>query len=114
MSMTSAARALLDALARLTPASLRDNTQPTDTCEVTIGNARRGDVGEIMTLQRAAFLTDAQLYGDAFLPSLTQTKDEITDLIDDPSGVVLVARLGRRLVGSFARSTTATRRASAH
>ena len=105
-SMRSAARAMLDALARLTPASmlLRDNTQPTDPSDLTIRRATRVDAGEIMTLQRAAFLTDAQLYGDAFLPSLTQSRDEIADVVDDPSGVVLVARIGHRLVGSVRAS----------
>jgi NAD(P)H-dependent FMN reductase/ribosomal protein S18 acetylase RimI-like enzyme len=105
-SMTSAARAMLDALARLIPASmlLRDITEPTDSSDVIISRAARLDAGEITTLQRAAFLTDAQLYGDAFLPSLTQSCDEIADVIDDPSGVVLVARVGHRLVGSVRAS----------
>jgi ribosomal protein S18 acetylase RimI-like enzyme len=67
------------------------------------------DAGEILTLQRAAFLADAQLYGDAFLPSLTQTVDEIANLIEDPSSVVLVARIGHRLVGSVRASLTEER-----
>jgi NAD(P)H-dependent FMN reductase/GNAT superfamily N-acetyltransferase len=101
-SMTSGAQAMLDALARLTPVSLslRHNTESADASNTVISRATRGDAGEIMTLQRAAFLSDAQLYGDPFLPSLTQTADEIAYLIDDPSSVVLVARLGHRLVGS--------------
>jgi NAD(P)H-dependent FMN reductase/GNAT superfamily N-acetyltransferase len=101
-SMTSGAQAMLDALARLTPMSLslRNKTEPADSSNVVISNATRGDAGEVMTLQRAAFLGDAQMYGDPFLPSLTQTCDEIANLIDDPSHVVLVARLGHRLAGS--------------
>jgi NAD(P)H-dependent FMN reductase/ribosomal protein S18 acetylase RimI-like enzyme len=101
-SMTSGAQTMLDALARLTRVSmlLRNNAEPVDSGDLAISRATRRDAGEIMTLQRAAFLSDAQLYGDPFLPSLTQTRDEIANLIDDPSSVVLVARLGHRLVGS--------------
>lgn len=101
-SMTSGAQAMLDALARLAPVSLslRNNTEHAVASHVVITHATRGDAGEIMTLQRAACLSDAQLYGHSFLPSLTQTRDEIANLIDDPSSVVLVARLGHRLVGS--------------
>jgi len=33
--------------------------------------------GELLTLQRAAYVTEAQLYGDPFLPALTQTLDEV-------------------------------------
>lgn len=47
---------------------------------------------------------DAHLYGDPFLPSLAQTTDEIATLIEDPSSLVLVARLGHRLVGSVRAS----------
>ncbi len=58
------------------------------------------DVGELLTLQRAAFLRDAQIYGDPFLPSLTQTVEELEREVRDPQRVFLSARLGPRLVGS--------------
>lgn len=67
---------------------------------VEIALARPRDAGEIMTLQRAAFLRDAQIYGDPFMASLTQTGDEIRDLIVAPEWIVLVARIGWRIVGS--------------
>lgn len=35
------------------------------------------DVGEILTLQRAAYVTEAQLYDDCRLPPLTQTYQEL-------------------------------------
>jgi len=44
------------------------------------GNPKRlgsGDAGEILTLQRAAFVTEAQLYGDLHLPPLTQTIEDL-------------------------------------
>lgn len=33
--------------------------------------------GELLTLQRAAYVTEARLYGDPFLPALVQTLDEL-------------------------------------
>jgi GNAT superfamily N-acetyltransferase len=67
--------------------------------------AQPGDAGEIMTLQRAAFLSDAQIYGDPFMASLTQTVDEIRELTTRPDTTVLVARLGHRMVGSVRAET---------
>ena len=67
---------------------------------IVIDSLREQDVGELLTLQRAAFLRDAQLYGDPFLPSLTQTQDELRRDIFDPNRVFLVAKYGTRLVGS--------------
>ncbi|HEY0799852.1 MAG TPA: GNAT family N-acetyltransferase [Steroidobacteraceae bacterium] len=58
------------------------------------------DVGELLTVQRAAFLRDAQLYHDPFLPSLTQTEEGIRNEMLDPNRVFLVAKYGARLVGS--------------
>lgn len=65
-----------------------------------IGAATSDDAGEILTLQRAAFLTDAQIYGDPFMSSLTQTVAEIGAQITDPGIVMLTARIGTRLAGS--------------
>jgi len=54
--------------------------------------------GEVLTLQRAAYVTEAQLYADAFLPPLLQTVEDIhAELAAGPS---LMARRGQRLVGS--------------
>jgi GNAT superfamily N-acetyltransferase len=58
------------------------------------------EVGELVTLQRAAFVRDAQLYGDPFLSSLTQTVDEIDAELQDPRWSYLGAWIGHRLVGS--------------
>lgn len=35
------------------------------------------DAGEVLTLQRAAYVTEAQLYGDFHLPALTQSLDDL-------------------------------------
>lgn len=67
---------------------------------VTIVGAVVDDAGEILTVQRAAFLTDAQIYDDPFMASLTQTLEDLEALIVRPDVVFLVARVGHRLVGS--------------
>ncbi|MDM4718119.1 GNAT family N-acetyltransferase [Micromonospora sp. WMMA1363] len=57
------------------------------------------DAGEILTVQRAAYLTEAQRYADPFLPPLTETLEEVRATLAGPQ-TVLTARLGGRLVGS--------------
>ena len=53
------------------------------------------DAGEVLTLQRAAYVSEAQLYNDAFLPALTQTFDVLVVDRGLPGieGVELVRRL---------------------
>ncbi|WP_182111933.1 MULTISPECIES: GNAT family N-acetyltransferase [unclassified Actinotalea] len=57
--------------------------------------------GELLTVRRAAFVSEAQLYGDPNIPPLTQTLDELRADLADPSVVTLGAWLGHRLVGSI-------------
>jgi ribosomal protein S18 acetylase RimI-like enzyme len=59
-----------------------------DGMTVQIEQARPDDAGEVLTVQRAAFLSEAQRYGDPHLPMLTETLAEIRAVI----GTVLVAR----------------------
>jgi ribosomal protein S18 acetylase RimI-like enzyme len=54
------------------------------------------DAGELLTLQRAAYVTQAQLHDDPNLPPLTQTLDELHAVLVDPAATTL----GLRLVGS--------------
>jgi ribosomal protein S18 acetylase RimI-like enzyme len=68
--------------------------------DVVIAVADPEDAGEILTLQRAAFLRDAQLYSDPFMSSLTQTVEEVRAEITDPDRIVLKATAGHRIVGS--------------
>ena len=56
------------------------------------------DAGELLTLQRAAFVTEAQLYGDPRLPALVETIEELIAAVQ--RGPALVARTGSRAVGS--------------
>ncbi|MEU1762816.1 GNAT family N-acetyltransferase [Micromonospora sp. NPDC005223] len=67
--------------------------------DVTIAPAGIADAGEILTVQRAAYLVEAQRYRDVFLPPLTETLDEVRAALTGPD-VVLTARRGTRLVGS--------------
>jgi ribosomal protein S18 acetylase RimI-like enzyme len=83
--------------------------------------ARPADAGELLTVQRAAYLIEGERYGSFRLPPLTETLDEVRATLDaatldaaardaaarsadgvarDGGTVVLVARLGHRLVGS--------------
>ncbi|MCZ2804393.1 GNAT family N-acetyltransferase [Modestobacter sp. VKM Ac-2983] len=54
--------------------------------------------GELLTLQRAAYVTEAQLYGDVRLPALVQTLPEL--LTELTAAGCLGAWLGSRLVGA--------------
>jgi ribosomal protein S18 acetylase RimI-like enzyme len=69
--------------------------------DVRVERVTVADAGELLTLRRAAFVTEAQTYNDPNIPALTQTLDElIADLTSD--GVVtLGARRGHRLLGSI-------------
>lgn len=65
---------------------------------VRIVPATPADAGELLTLQRAAYVTEGQLHGDLSIPPLTQTLDELrADLLVVPR---LKAVDGPRIVGS--------------
>ena len=65
---------------------------------IEIGPLPPDTAGELLTLQRAAYLTEAQLYDDVRLPALVQTLD---DLVDELAGsTCLAAVAGTRLVGA--------------
>ncbi|MEO6123216.1 MAG: GNAT family N-acetyltransferase [Ilumatobacteraceae bacterium] len=70
---------------------------------ITLRTATVDDLGEIITVQRAAFLVEAQLFGHADLPPLSETIDEARSVLSDGITEVTVAELqrsvGPRLVG---------------
>jgi ribosomal protein S18 acetylase RimI-like enzyme len=74
--------------------------------EIVIGPATAADAGEVLTVQRAAFLAEGALNNSFTLPPLTETLDEVRAALSDPGTVVLVARLGHRLVGSVRARVT--------
>ncbi len=56
------------------------------------------DAGEVLTIQRAAFVQEAQIYGSADMPPLTQTLDGLRAELEVNLGCVAVA--GTRIVGA--------------
>ena len=59
------------------------------------------DAGELLTLRRAAFVTEAQQYGDPHIPPLTQTLSELEDDLRAEHVITLGGWRGHRLVGSI-------------
>ena len=57
------------------------------------------DAGELLTLQRAAYVTEAQAHDEPRLPPLVETLDAIRADLADDAVVALGARDGTRLVG---------------
>ena len=57
--------------------------------------------GELLTVRRAAFVTEAQLYDDPKLPALTQTLDELVEDLQRDDVITIGAWIGSRLVGSI-------------
>jgi len=55
------------------------------------------DAGEVLTLQRAAYASEAQLYRDPFLPALTQT---LAELVAELQGPGIGMRSAGRLIGA--------------
>ncbi|MEO5875597.1 MAG: GNAT family N-acetyltransferase [Streptosporangiaceae bacterium] len=66
---------------------------------ITIERAGPADAGEILTVQRAAYLSEAQLYGDPFIQPLVESLDQLRNLLDGEV-IILKATRGGRLVGS--------------
>lgn len=58
------------------------------------------DAGELLTVQRAAYVTEAQAHADPFLPPLTETLDAVRAALRDPDVVVLGRRDAGRLVAT--------------
>ena len=71
---------------------------------VVVGPAAPGSAGEVLTVQRAAYLAEAQAYGDPGIPPLTETLEEVAAAV--AAGSVLTATSGPRVVGAV-RGTVA-------
>ena len=68
--------------------------------DITISRIDAAVAGELLTLRRAAFVTEAQAYGDPNIPPLTQTLDELIEDLGRDDIVTLGAFEGHRLIGS--------------
>ena len=66
--------------------------------DVTVRPIRPEDAGEVLTLQRAAFVQEALIYGTPDMPPLTQTLDEVEAELADNLGCVALD--GSRIVGA--------------
>src|SRR5699024_5165527 len=67
---------------------------------VDIRRAGPEDAGKLCTLQRAAFVDEAQDFGDPFILSLTECLDRVRRLLADEHTLALVAVNGLRIVSS--------------
>ena len=67
--------------------------------DIVLSRISPADAGEVLTVQRAAFVSEALIYGTADMPPLTQTLDELRAELADTNG--WVARIGPRLVGAI-------------
>lgn len=66
--------------------------------QIEVRDIRPEDAGEVMTLQRAAFVSEALIYGDPDMPPLTQTLEELQAELADNLGCVALD--GPRIVGA--------------
>lgn len=67
--------------------------------EVVIAPISDDDAGEVLTVQRAAFVSEAAIYGSVDMPPLTQTLTELEAELRSESG--FTARIDGRLVGAI-------------
>jgi GNAT superfamily N-acetyltransferase len=67
---------------------------------VRIGAPGPEHAGEALTVQRAAYVTEAQRYGAPGIPPLVETLEELRADLTAPGVVARAAWLGPRLVGS--------------
>jgi GNAT superfamily N-acetyltransferase len=70
--------------------------------EVVVRDITPDDAGEVLTLQRAAFVSEALIYGDPDMPPLTQTLEELRAELTENLGCVAL-RGGRMLAAARAR-----------
>lgn len=68
--------------------------------EPRIGELLPEHAGELLTLQRAAFVPEAQRYREPFIPPLLESLEQLHELIRSPEVPVIGAWAGHRLVGS--------------
>ncbi|WP_062311987.1 GNAT family N-acetyltransferase [Demequina rhizosphaerae] len=69
--------------------------------EIRIDVVSTADAGELLTVRRAAFVSEAQIFNDPNIPALTQTLDELIVDLQDDGVITLGAWMGHRLIGSI-------------
>jgi len=66
--------------------------------DIRIRGIRPEDAGEVLTIQRAAFVQEALIYRSVDMPPLTQTLDELHAELEDNLGSVALD--GSRIIGA--------------
>ncbi|NMM92072.1 GNAT family N-acetyltransferase [Rhodococcus sp. SRB_17] len=70
---------------------------------------RTEDAGELLTLQRAAYVTEAQAHADLNLPPLTQSLEEVVTELSDPEVTAIGLRSeASRLVAAVRLNISST------
>lgn len=69
------------------------------TPQITVRPILPDDAGEVLTVQRAAFVSEALIYGSVDMPPLTQTFEQLRTELEENDG--WVAHVGTRLVGAL-------------
>ena len=72
-----------------------------DDLDVRIDRITTEHAGELLTVRRAAFVSEAQLYNDPHIPALTQTLTELAEDIEQRRRGHARRLVGPRLVGSI-------------
>lgn len=73
---------------------------------VLIERATTADAGEILTVQRAAYVSEAQLYGDPYIPPLIESLEQVRKVIE--GAVVLKALDAGRVIGAVRGQVSGT------
>jgi GNAT superfamily N-acetyltransferase len=73
---------------------------------VMIERAVAADAGEILTVQRAAYVSEAQLYGDPYILPLVESLEQLRKVIE--TAVVLKALDAGRIVGAVRGQVSGT------
>jgi GNAT superfamily N-acetyltransferase len=81
------------------PPSARRHVADAAETEIRLEPISMDDAREILTVQRAAFVSEALIYGDPDMPPLIQTLEELEAELAGADG--WVARIGARLVGAI-------------
>ena len=74
-------------------------TDAGEPAEIVLSPIQPSDAGEVLTIQRAAFVSEALIYGSADMPPLVQSLEELEAELEDAGG--WVARIGSRIVGAI-------------
>jgi ech hydrogenase subunit C len=72
--------------------------------------AEKSDAPEILALQKTAYQSEAEIYGDDSLPALQQTLDELQQHFDRPRQIFLKTVVNGKIIGSvrgYAENDTA-------